>query len=152
VALANWHVTANGVGEGATVETEPPPPPQLTEETAIATSVTEAKAYNQDWGRGPCWRTRYHVATTANIANIANNTSIQSLLNGGLRCIFHQGAFAVVAALMVTVVLPPALTEPLGTEQVTSIKLPATEQLTVTSPLKLFCGTTDMLVLAELPG
>jgi hypothetical protein len=149
VALANWHVTANGVGEGATVETEPPPPPQLTEETAIATSVTEAKAYNQDWGRGPCWRTRYHVATTA---NIDNSTSIQFLLNGGVGRRFHQGAFAVVAALMVTVVLPPALTEPLGTEQVTSIKLPATEQLTVTSPLKLFCGTTDMLVLAELPG
>jgi hypothetical protein len=64
---------------------------------------------------------------------IASIASIQFRFiggNDGRR--FHQGVFADAAAVMVTVVLPPALTAPLGTEHVTSIKLPATEQLTVT--------------------
>jgi len=66
-------------------------------------------------------------------AKIASATSIQFRFMGGndIRH-FHQGVLAVAAAVMVTVVAPPALTAPLGTEHVTSIKLPATEQLTVT--------------------
>ena len=54
--------------------------------------------------------------------------------------------------MIVTVVLPEVLTVVAGTEQVTSIKLLETVQVNETLPLKLFCGVTVIVDVAELPG
>ncbi len=53
---------------------------------------------------------------------------------------------------MVTSVVPEVLmgTEP--TAQVTSIRLLETEQVSVTLPVKLFCGVTVTVEVTEVPG
>ena len=59
---------------------------------------------------------------------------------------------AKVVAEMVTAAVPDALTGLDGAEQLTSIKVLATEQVTVTLPVKLFCGVIVTLAVDELPA
>jgi hypothetical protein len=64
----------------------------------------------------------------------------------------HSGALALVAAAIVTVVLPEVFIVVDGIEQVTFAKALDTEHLNDTDPLKLFSGAMVIVAVSELPA
>ena len=64
----------------------------------------------------------------------------------------HSGAFALLAAVMVTVVLPEVLTVVAGTEQVTPTKALETEQVKATVHEKPRIEPTVTVAVVELPA
>ncbi len=94
------------------------------------------------------------MKTTAATAMAANSSQINSGLTGGrLRgdC-GTGGVLALLAAVIVTVVVPDVFTGEFGTLQVTFGRELATEQVNVTFPVKLLCGVTVTVAVPELPG
>ena len=129
---------------------EPPPPveplellpPQLTAPSIRASKAAEPQAYTRR-----CLRSRVR-----DIVMTSPRRSKPKPAGGRLWNLRQKGVRALLAAVMVTVVLPEVVTVVLGTEQVTFTRELETAQLNETVPVKFLYGLTLIVAVPEAPG
>ena len=117
-------------------------PPQLTAPNTKTSMATAPQALTK--GR---FLKVYNMA--ASIRAIKKNAGP---LGGKLRNQRKRGDPAVLAAVIVTVVLPDVVTVVLGREQVTFASELETEQANETVPVKFLTGATVIVAVLEAPG